>query len=365
MDDNSALNIFPKTRIKPYDGMAVTSDVWAQAHEEHRKARQAHDVVFHRPGIITGLEVQANDPPDRYVFISPGVAVDSAGNVIVLTEPVAYDFGSNADGLLYLVLGHGEREAGGVDKDVKQVHAEFVVAARSSLPKRPVVELARVQLKSAGQAIKNPENLAHPALGELDFRFRVDAGPQAQRQVYVGLANFGREVDDVAAGWRFLSAEAARVSPYRLILDTGVSLSGDISAYDFLYLSAKGTFKVEDAAVKALQAFIGQKKVLYAESLDEDAGKSFAALFEKLGRKLSPLAATAALLESPFLFAAPPPGAQDGSLQVGKQVVFSSAGYSLAWAGKLPFESRTRADIRSAHEWGLNLVQYCLSAGTS
>lgn len=365
MDNNSALNIFPKTRTKPYDGMAVTAEVWAQAHEEHRKARQAHDVIFHRPGIITGLEVQANDPPDQYVFISPGVAVDSVGNVIVLNEPVAYDFGAKAEGLLYLVLGHGEREAGGVDQDVKQIHAEFVVAARSSLPKRPTVELARVRLGSAGQAIKNAENPAHPAADELDLRFRDQVGPQAQRQVYIGLSSFGREVEDVSAGWRSLAVESARVSPYRLIMDARVSLTGDLSGYDLFYLSAKGAFNPDAAAVKALRAYLDQKKTLFAEALDADAEKSFAGLFEKLGRKLAPLAATASLLESPFLFAAPPPGAQGNNLQVGKQVIFSNAGYSLAWAGKLPFESRTRADIRSAHEWGINLIQHCLSAGTS
>ena len=362
MDDNSALNIFPKTRIKPYDGMAVTADVWGQAHDEHRKARQAHDVVFHRPGIVSGLDVQANDPPDQYVFISPGVAVDAVGNVIVLTEPVAYDFGENKAGLLYLMLGHGEREAGGVDKDVKQIHAEFVVAGRSSLPKRPAVELARVQIGGPGLPIKNPENSAHPATGELDLRFRAQVGPQAQRQVVVGLAHFGREVDDVAAGWRFLAAECDRVSPYHLILDVGVPFSADLSRYELLYLSAKGAFNADAAVLKALQAYLEQKKVLFAESLDGAAEESFIALFGKLGRKLSPLAATASLLESPFLFASPPMGAQAGNLQVGKQLIFSSAGYSLAWAGKLPFESRSRSDIRSAHEWGVNLIQHCLRA---
>jgi len=360
MDDNSAYSIFPKTRIKPYDGMAVTADVWAQAHDEHRMARQAHDVIFHRPGIVAGLEVQANEPPDQYVFISPGVAVDAVGNIIVVTEPVAYDFGASSDGLLYLMLGHGERETGGVDKDVKQIHAEFVVAARSTLPKRPAVELARVRLGSASQPIKNAENPAHPASGELDLRFRAEVGPQPLRPVYVGLCNFGREVEDVSAGWRFLAAECERVSSYRLILDASLSPSADLSAYDLIYVSAKGSFSADAAAVKSLQAHLERKKILFAESLDEAAEKSFGALFEKLGRKLAPLAANASLLETPFLFAAPPLGAQGSNLQVGKQVIFSSAGYSLAWAGKLPFESRTRADIRSAHEWGVNLIQYCL-----
>jgi hypothetical protein len=359
MDDNSALNIFPKTQIKPYDGMSITADVWSQAHEEHRKARAAHDVFFHRPGIVTGLEVTANDPPNQYVFISPGVAVDALGNVIVLTEPVAYDFGASADGLLYLMLGHGEREVGGVDKEVKQVHAECVVAARSTLPKRPAVELARVRVRKAGDPIKNAEIAAHPALGELDLRYRVQVGPAPARVISVALAQFGRESEDVAAGWRHLAAECARSSDYRLVVDAGVSPSADFSAYDVLYLSAKGAFTADAATVKALQAYFDQKKTLFAEALDDAAEKSFGELFEKLGRKLAPLGANA--LNSPFLFAAPPAGAQTGNVQAGKQLLFSNAAYSLAWAGKLPPAAASRSDIRTAHEWGINLIQFCLS----
>jgi hypothetical protein len=365
MDDNSALSLFPKTRIKPYDGMSVTADVWTQAHEEHRKARQAHDVLFHGPGIITGLDVQANDPPDQYVFISPGVAVDEAGNIIVLDEPVAYDFGAKAEGSLYLLLGHGERESGGVDKDVRQIHSEFVVAARSSLPKRPAVELARVHISEVGKPIRNPENAAHPAIGELDLRFRAQVGPQARRKVHIGLFNFGREVQDVLAGWRFLAVECERSSSYRLILDGNLSASADLTAYDLVYLSAKGSFNPEGAAVKSLQAYLKQGKVLLAEALDEQAGKSFAKLFEQLGQKPAPLTANTPLLETPFLFAEPPLGASPGSLQASKQLVFSTSGYSLAWAGKLPFEARSRTDIRNTHEWGINLIRYCLMDSSS
>ncbi len=363
MDYQSVLTLFPKTRIKPYDGMAVTAEVWAQAHEEHRQARKAHDVVFHGAGIITGLEVLANDPPDQYIFISPGVAVDSAGNLIVVNEPIAYDVGANTDGLLYLVIGHGERESGGVDAQIKQLHAEFVVAARSSMPKRPAVELARVRLEKPGQAIRNAAHPAHPQPGELDLRFRVQVKPQTQRQVYLGLCQFGRSLADVAAGWRFLAVECARSSPYRLIIDADVSPSGALSDYDLLYLSANGAFTPDAASLKALQAYLNQGKMLFAEALNAEAEQSFAALFEKLSQKLAPLPATTRLLETPFLFTSPPPGAQGNVLQTGTQVLFSSAGYSLAWAGKLPAESRSRADIRAVHEWGINLLHHCLDRG--
>jgi len=100
MKDNNSAHKFPKVKIKPFDGMSITADVWSQAHEEHRHARRAHTQFTHGSGIVHGLEVVANDPPNRYVFISPGVAVDTAGNVIELIEPVAYDFGDSTEGPL-------------------------------------------------------------------------------------------------------------------------------------------------------------------------------------------------------------------------------------------------------------------------
>ena len=145
-------NNFPKKQIKPYDGMSITAAVCAEAHEEHRQTERAHNLFLHGNGIITGLEVVANDPPDKHVFISPGIAIDSGGNVIELTEPVAYDFGNTTEGTLYLLLGHGEREVGGVQKESRYLQNEFVIAARSTLPKRASVELGRITISDIDES---------------------------------------------------------------------------------------------------------------------------------------------------------------------------------------------------------------------
>jgi len=145
MKETGAINLFPRMQVKPFDGMSVTAEVWAQAHDEHRQALNAHNLVSHGSGILTGLEVTANDPADQYVFISPGAAVDPAGNIIVVPEAVTYDFGESSEGMLYLVLGKGEREVGGVGSDTRYLQSEFVIAARPTMPKRPAVELARLR----------------------------------------------------------------------------------------------------------------------------------------------------------------------------------------------------------------------------
>lgn len=362
MEDHNALSIFPKTRLKPYDGMSVTADVWAQSHDEHRRARQAHDLFLHGSGIICGLEVTANDPPDSYVFVSPGAAIDPAGNVIVIEERVAYDFGDTVEGPLYLMLGYGEREAGGVENEVKQMHSEFMIAARPSLPRRPAVELARVFLPGLGAATSNARNPAHPAAGELDLRFRTCLAAAPRRPAQVGLIRLGKADTGALAGWDFLSAESAR-SGYPLVIDAVPTVDERLTQYDFVYASASGAFKLTAAESKALQSFRESGKTLFAEALTPEAADSFAAAFASLGITLGPLPES--VLQHPFLFGAPPPGGvAGGQVQAGRQVIFSTFAYSQAWQGRFAAANPGRAEIRAAHEFGVNLLAFILNRPT-
>ncbi len=360
MTDPEVLKIFPTNQVKPYDGMSVTADVWALAHAEHRQARHAHDLIFHGSGIITGLEVVANDPPNQFVFISPGVAVDPVGNVIVLPEPVAYDFGNTSEGTLFLVLGHGEREVGGVEKEMITIQNEFVIAARPNMPKRPVVELARLTISKPGNPIKNADDAEHPRGEELDLRFRNIISPQAKQRVRVALCSLGSEVQSVITGWDYLSRECARSTPYALVVDTQVPFSDDLPGYELIYLSGKGSFNLEASQLKILRTALDKGKMLIVESLDAPAEKSFQGMFEKLNLTLAPIDDSHPIMTAPFLFNAPPQGALGNQVQLDGRAIFSTAGYSLAWGGTLPSGQASRADIRSAHEWGLNLLEYCV-----
>jgi hypothetical protein len=360
MNDDSALNTFPNKQIKPYDGMSVTADVWSQAHEEHRKSLQAHDLYFHGAGIISGLEVLANDPPDQYIFISPGVAVDSGGNIIVLTEQVAYDFGSSVEGPLYIVLGHGERETGGLQKEIRYVQSEFVVAARPSMPKRPAIELARIHLAKRGNPVKNAADPRHPGIDELDLRYRTLSGPANSQTVKVALCGLGKEVPTaVIAGWDALAQECKRSLNMNLIVDASAGLPTDLANHSILYLAGSGAFKVEKAAAADMAAFTGQGKTILAEALDAPAEEAFKSLFGEIGATVTPVAEGAPMLKSPYVFGTPPAGNQAGQMMIGNGVLYSTSRYSLAWNGNLSGDSTSRADIRSATEWGANLVAYC------
>ena len=360
MKDTSALNLFPRTQVKPFDGMSITAEIWDQAHEEHRQMQRAHNLVSHGGGIITGLEVVANDPPDQYVFISPGAAVDPAGNVIVVPEPVAYDFESTAPGPLYLLLGQGERELGGVGNEAKYSQAEYVIAARTSLPKRPSVELARITLSAAGVAIQNAGDPLHPAGDALDLRYRIHAGPVQVQTIKVLVTGLETGDADVLKGWDYLGKFSQMMQKYHIIVDGEEQLLQDLSAYDLVYLGGKGNYSLNASQTKSLTSFLEQGKTLMVEPVSDSAREACQKMLKKLDLKPVKPDGDSFLFSTPFLFAEAPVGFSGNKVEIGRNILYSTAGYARSWAGKVATGVASRSDIRSFHEWGLNLINYGL-----
>lgn len=352
---------FPSKHIDPYDGMSISADIWREAHEEHRQTRRAHDLVFHGSGIVYGLEVVANDPADQLVFISPGVAVDSAGYVVELTEPVAYDFGDSNQGELFLVIGHGEREIGGVDNDARYIQDEFVVAALPKMPKRPAVEIARITIEKPGKPVKNAANQLYPLAGELDLRFRNQIGPGEHKPVLVGLVNLGGKPDkNVISGWEALASQSQVLNFRRLIINTDPSVIKDLTRYGLLYCSGKGSFNLGKDDLANIKAYLKGGGRLFLEALDAGAVESCDQLIAELGVKSKPVSDDHHILSAPYLFSEVPAGSQEGQVAVASGVVYSTAAYSLFWSGRSGSQRTQRETLRSAHEWGLNLIRYCL-----
>ena len=350
--------IFPRKHIDSYDGMSVTADVWNEAHSEHRHAGRAHNLAFHGAGIVYGLEVAANDPPNNLVFISPGVAVDSAGYVVELQEPVAYDFGDSNEGELYLVIGHGERSIGGVDSDVRYLQDEFVVAALTKMPTRPAVEIARIRIEKPGKPILNPENPLYPKTGELDLRFRNEIGPKPHRAVQIGMINLGGKLhEEVLSGWEKLARQSENLAGPRLMIDHDPQVIKKLPRYDMLYLSGAGAFKVGNSDLEAIREFYQGGGSILLEALDQAGGESCQALVQELGVKLEPAEPGDDMLEFPYLFAEVPEGLAGGAVSTAERFIFSSSAYSLLWIGHKQGEALSREEIRSSHEWGLNMVQ--------
>jgi hypothetical protein len=374
MSEKDWLQAFPIKRIKPTDGMAVTAEVWEEAHDYHLRKQQLHIGLSHGPGILTGLEVIASDPPDTAVYILPGIAVDSQGQTIVLTEPVTYDIGSSAEGLLHLLLSFGEsRPRADVDAPDKPryIHAEYSIEARETWPDTPCVELARIRRQGHGSSIFNPQDVGYPGPNEIDLRFRNETGAQPVEAIGMGVSYVGGGRNDIrhGQGASYMARAFSRSYPNaRLHVDLNVPLDGNLSTYTLVYLVGQGAFQLSREEMEALYSFMQEGGTLFIESCRHDIAEGdppsdthFYNLLGDLGMQLTELRSDHRLLREPFLFSAPPPGFETQGaprVVVSEEAIFSSHDYGCLWQGERRSGAASRAEIRAAMEWGSNIVFY-------
>jgi len=102
------------------------------------------------------------------------------------------------------------------------------------------------------------------------------------------------------------------------------------------------------------------------------ADASFSDLLASLGISCQELQPGDSLLVEPHLFAAPPPGFEtDGTPKVvvgaaaAGRVVWSMCDYGCLWQGERRGRAASREEIRTAMEWGANVVTYALSRPSS
>lgn len=360
------LQVFPDKRIKPADGMAVTAKVWEEAHDYHRQHLQFNNMLHHGSGIVTGLEVIASDPPDTLVYILPGIAVDTTGQIIVLPQPVAYDIGDEMEGLLYLLLSYGESrpraEEGGDQEDgLMYVHAEFSISARKTLPTTPCVELARVTRRSRKDPFLDAQNPAQPDPNEIDLRFRREIG--APREVSVAVCYLGEVKDKKhGRGASYLAHALNRLGHHYVSVRDDVSLAPGVEANTLIYLVGQGSFELSSSQMNGLSNHVKKGRgTLFVESIDSKAESAFSKFLQTVDMEPQALKPGHRLLIDPYLFAAPPPGfeTQDAAkVLVREGVIFSTCNYGLLWQGQVHDGVPSREQIRAAVEWGGNIIAY-------
>jgi hypothetical protein len=367
MNSDNLLSIFPQKRIKPYDGMSVTAEVWGQAHEYHRQAYQSHNLFFHGSGILIGMEVVASDPADAIVFIMPGVAVDSAGAVIVLSEPVAYDLGDEIEGPLYLTITHRESSRGAKKQnggdELAFLQDEFLITARPSLPGNAAVELARFTRESRTSVMRDAANPAGPGINEIDLRYRSPIEMHSQQLLTAAVVYLGSVKEPLQGqGLVRLADQVRRRDSINLVVDDGLQLDPGVLGYSFLYLVGEGKFQLTKAQLKGLQGYVERGGFLLMESCDEKARESFLAAAEAIGMEMkTPMEKDHPLLAGPYFFAAPPSGFEsDGDIRVGDGGLLSTFNYGRLWSGAGRERVPSREEIRSAVEWGANLLSHVL-----
>lgn len=364
------MQVYPARRVKAYDGMAVTAAVWDAAHDFHRQLLEVHTSFAHGHGILYGLEVIAGEPADRQIYIQPGIAIDPLGRTIILPEQRAYDLRA-AEGTIYVVLTHEESsprsDAAQTGDDAPRfVYSEFVLEALLGLPSTPYVELARVRRQGAGAAVRNAGDPSLPQANEIDLRNRIEVhAPVPQRVRMAVVSANGKQPGQVQGALNL--ANALMREKIQLVVDV-VPLDRGILEYDVVYLVGQEPFRLNAEQSGLLNALYQQGGTIFYESerssgADDAVDASFRELVTAMGVTLTPVPEGAPLLREPNFFPAPPDGFETSGtprLMATDGILFSGFDFGGIWQGKRRGRLASRSEVRSAFEFGENLVQMVL-----
>ncbi len=366
MYENEILGLFPERRIKAFDGMAVTAEVWESAHEYHRNLLELHTRFAHGPGILYGLEVIAGEPASSSVFVRPGIAIDPMGRTIVLKKPEGYDL-RQMEGIVYIILSHSEgapRADGNRDDDApRYISSSYAIEAVTVPPNSPHIELARVR-RSQG-VITNPANPDLPGLNEIDQRQRVQVNQAEPTPAVMSVVNLAGRDTGHAAGAAFLARHVNQSGMRRLVVEGEAQLTPAILSSTLIYLVGQGPFRLPQDQLATLYEFYRLGGTIFFESCrngqtgEPAADASFGELMQAMGLTLQAAVEGHMLLRDPWLFAAPPDGYETQAgprLMLADGVVFSTYDYGCIWRGLRRGRPAGRTEIRNAMEFGENLV---------
>ncbi len=367
MKDNYSL--VPKKHIAPYDGMSITAEVWSESHNYHHEMLNAHQYFLHGAGIVTGLEVMASDPADTVLFILPGVAIDSAGRMIVLSEPVAYDLGHNIAGKLRLLLMHRDVKAQAAEAEETNAPAylqdEFVIVARADELNVPFVELARIDRKDPQSAVSDAQDRQSPQVNEIDLRFREPVCPAPVEQVLAGVVYLGEvPARTYDKAFVYLAPTLSRSTRLHIIPENNVPLNKAIFAYRLLYIVAAKGASFAPPEVELLQSFVQNGGKLLVEFGELAGQNDLEELLATLNVNLEKVTPEHPAFQAPYLFQAPPAGGFAGdSIDLwfaAPGILATTQGYGAVWSNQPAEPPLSRGAIRDALEWGANLLQFLL-----
>ncbi len=166
--------------------MLITADHWQIAHGYHQQRQTIHYEALHQGGIVSGLGVSIAPIPEeapskyrqpRWLAIQPGLAIDAQGNPIVVSnvENCYLSAQPTAETTIYIVLKHSERSS-----QSEIVQEAFQIIEKDVPAEANEVELCRVRLGVGDVEIVSPEDVFAPTINQLDLRHRQWVKPRPQ-----------------------------------------------------------------------------------------------------------------------------------------------------------------------------------------
>ena len=367
------LKTYPTRRLKPEDGISITAALWEEEHNFHHTSLKFHRLMSHGSGILQGLEVVASDPPDRSIYIMPGAAADPAGNIIIVDEPIIYDIGNKSDGLMHLLISYGEAVARQGDSPNQAENARFVqaaltVEAHTVLPDTPYIEVARLIREDRKSPIYNAKDAHHPRPNQIDLRYRSEIGGAAHQVMSAGSVLLAKSGNiDPGKGLQALMNSFNRHDGYysgrRLVFNLGLSFQ-EIETLILLYCAVDSSTKFSKEDMDALYHFTRAGGTALFENVDgpgSDMPSDLEKLLDSLAIKIKEPEAGNPILETPYLFSEPPTGFDNAAasiFRIGSGIIYTNAFYAGLWQAQSKQGPPSRELIRSAQEWGANLIMF-------
>jgi Domain of unknown function (DUF4159) len=371
--------IQPFERLQATDGLLVNADRWRKAHEYHRRRQNAHYQSLNQPGIVCGLGVQVIPAPKqveakyrdkRWLKIQPGIAIDLAGNVIVVPQPVEFRIATNVTGaepvLLYLTVSYIDPDELRQKQQLEMVQETFRIDEKSITPNSTEIEICRILLQPGEVVVSQPTEVFFPGYNNLDLRYRRQA--QNRPQAIVRMAQVNHSDPECARNFFNLSYLLQSIESLSFNLRgtdevDQLTLSENLSAYDLLYMTGKQGLSFNSQEFAALKSYLDAGGVLLIDTpIDAqpliDSVHALATLAKSPLQPIEELRRDHPLRIRPFLFAALPViGKQPIRLLTGGGIVLIIGDIGSAWGLDREL-SLPRMTIRSAHELGINILNY-------
>ncbi|MEC4816288.1 MAG: DUF4159 domain-containing protein, partial [Scytonema sp. PMC 1069.18] len=370
--------IQPFERLKASDGLLIDAKRWSKAHDYHRLRQNVHYQCLNQPGIACGLGVRVIPAPHqaearyrdgRWVQIQPGIAIDVAGNLIVVSKsydfPVDLEVAKTDPIMVYLIVSYVDPDElrSGQQRDIVQETYRF--DQKNSTPESFEIELCRILLQPGQNTITPPADVFFPGYNNIDLSYRRPA--QARPQAIVKMAQVNHSDPECARNFFNLSYLIQSLEPLYPFLRGGdevgqATLEEKIQDYDLLYLTGKQALTLNSREFEFLKNYLNLGGVLLVDAPSDATQliESTKALAQQLESPLKPLEESRRhpLRTRPFLFAALPIiNQQTVRVLIGGGIILTIGDLAAAWGLDREL-SLPRLVIRTAQELGVNILYY-------
>ena len=371
----------PLQRLRMYDSLMITADRWLMAHDYHRQRQNVLYQSLHQPGIVYGLGVCKTDAPrgvsakfrqQPWLKVQPGIAIDWEGNPIIV--PKAVDFPLNFPATstnelvnIYLVISYRDPEQLSYKSDSETIQETFRIDQKNSVPTDGEVELCRFLWQAGNYEIEHPKNPLSPQINELDFNHRYRSGFRPKATVSITTLN--TLSDKIRDHLKLLMNSVATLYPPltgRTLIDSILLISLEkIAKYDLLYLSITDLHQLKERELSILDKYTASGGVILIENNSSSDRIKEIAEFVQTKFKFNSniwqktLTREHPLRNQPFLFVALPE-INRYPIELWHNdngIILIEGNLSAAWGyDEELFLSRN--DIRTAQEFGINILHY-------